>query len=49
MKAYAPRALVVLWLGLLCCTAFAAMQDGVRLEADGEIIDSLHRRNGKQH
>ena len=30
---------VMSWLGLLCSAAFAAMQEGVKLEADGKPID----------
>jgi len=39
MRTYALTALAALGFVLLGYTAFAAMQEGVRLEADGEVID----------
>ena len=39
MRMYALTALAALGFVLLGYTAFAAMQEGVRLEADGEVID----------
>ncbi len=39
MKTHALTVLVVLWFFLSCSIAFAALRDGVRIEADSEVID----------
>ena len=39
MKTHALTVLVALWFFLSCSIAFAALRDGVRLEADSEVID----------
>ncbi len=39
MKAYVLTGLAVLVLALVCTTAFGALQEGVKVQADGEAID----------
>lgn len=39
MNTHHRTALATLWLAFLCATSFAALREGVRLKADGEIID----------
>jgi hypothetical protein len=39
MKTFVLSALVALGLSLLCSAAFGAVQEGVRLQAGGEVID----------
>ncbi len=39
MKIRVVTGLAACSLAALCCSAFSAMQEGVRLEADGKVID----------
>ena len=39
MKTHIVSVLVGLWLGLLCLTASADLQEGVRLKAGGEVVE----------
>jgi hypothetical protein len=39
MKTHVVTVLAVLGFALLCPAGFGAMKDGVRLKADGEVID----------
>ena len=39
MRTHVLTALVTVWVGLLGSVAFAAFQEGVKLEADGKPID----------
>jgi hypothetical protein len=40
MRTHALTALVTVWVGLLGSVAFAAFQEGVKLEAEGKPIDA---------
>ena len=39
MRRHALMGLAALWGALLCSTAFAAVQEGTKLQADGKTID----------